>query len=55
LESGVNVFKDKPERLMFEIINEPLGMSVSEVDDVMLGFTNYMKVKSYKNYFIFRQ
>jgi len=27
-------FKDKPERLMFEIINEPLGMSVSEVDDV---------------------
>lgn len=27
-------FKDKPEMLLFEIINEPLGMTVSDVDDL---------------------
>lgn len=27
-------FKDKPDKLMFEIINEPLGLTVTEVDDL---------------------
>ncbi len=27
-------FKDKPEKLIFEIINEPFGMTVAEVDDL---------------------